>query len=110
MSTWSTLHTDPIDQINRRKYHEIGREVLDIYRELQQADRPLAAKELSASIYLSKRQVNRRLDHLIINGNVRRREDGPNHRISYFEPIDTVHYCNGVCWEAKPVRGVNDGD
>lgn len=110
MSTWAQTHTDALGEMHMKKYHDVARDVLKIYRELQSADRPLAAKELSAAIYLSKNQVEHRLDHLIVNGNVRRREDGPDGRVSYYEAMDRVHYCNGTYWEPKPLREVNNGD
>lgn len=104
MSTFARVRTDSLERINRERYHERAREVKRIYDELCAANRPLSVKELMAGAYLSKKCLHRRLDDLIVNGDVRRREDGPDSRVSYYEPIDSVHHCNGEWWEPKPVR------
>lgn len=104
MSTFARVRTDNLEKINRERYHERAREVKAIYDELCSADRPLSAKELMATVYLSKKAIYRRLDDLIVNGDVRRREDGPDGRVSYYEPIDRVHYCDGDYWHTRPVH------
>lgn len=76
----------------------------EIVSVLKNASRPLRRRDIEFVTMLSTGATRRRLDNLIEDGRVRVREDGPDGRVTYYEPTDKAHACNGDCWLPKPVR------
>lgn len=59
----------------------------DVLEVLEQADRPLSRSDIQQLAHRSEDETHRRLNRLVSEGAVKKRRDGPDGRIVYYQPV-----------------------